>query len=91
VDAPPGESRDDDGRSTASDLEGAVVATHLPVATAAWFEAQGIGVTVVSMGGALEGVCAAGLADAIVDLRETGTSLSQNRLREKTFLKTSVR
>lgn len=33
------------------------------------------------MGGALEGVCAAGLADAIVDLRETGTSLSQNRLR----------
>ena len=33
------------------------------------------------MGGALEGVCAAGLADAIVDLRETGTSLAQNRLR----------
>jgi ATP phosphoribosyltransferase len=33
------------------------------------------------MGGALEGVCAAGMADAIVDLRETGTSLSQNRLR----------
>jgi ATP phosphoribosyltransferase len=33
------------------------------------------------MGGSLEGVCAAGLADAIVDLRETGTSLAQNRLR----------
>ncbi|MGH8898613.1 MAG: ATP phosphoribosyltransferase, partial [Egibacteraceae bacterium] len=27
------------------------------------------------------GVCAAGLADAIVDLRETGTSLITNRLR----------
>lgn len=26
-------------------------------------------------------VCAAGLADAIVDLRETGSSLAQNRLR----------
>src|SRR5690625_2835299 len=33
------------------------------------------------MGGSLEGVCAAGLADAIVDLRETGTSLASNRLR----------
>jgi ATP phosphoribosyltransferase len=33
------------------------------------------------MGGSLEGVCAAGLADAIVDLRETGTSLATNRLR----------
>ncbi len=33
------------------------------------------------MGGSLEGVCAAGLADAIVDLRQTGTSLVTNRLR----------
>ncbi len=33
------------------------------------------------MSGALEGVCAAGLADAIVDLRESGRSLAQNRLR----------
>src|ERR1019366_10501816 len=38
-------------------------------------------VTVVPMGGALEGVCAAGLAEAIVDLRETGSSLAQNPLR----------
>lgn len=74
-------SRDDDGRTTAADLSGATVATHLPNATAAWFERQGIEVTVVAMGGALEGVCAAGLADAIVDLRATGTSLAQNRLR----------
>jgi ATP phosphoribosyltransferase len=75
-------SRDDDGRSSAADLAGAVVATHLPAATAEWFSSEGVSdVTVVAMGGALEGVCAAGLADAIVDLRETGTSLSQNRLR----------
>lgn len=74
-------SRDDDGRQGPADLAGCVVATHLPAATRRWFESQDVEVTVVSMGGALEGVCAAGLADAIVDLRETGTSLSQNRLR----------
>lgn len=74
-------SRDDDGRTTARDLNGAVVATHLPSATERWFRQEGIDVTVVPMGGALEGVCAAGLAEGIVDLRETGTSLSQNRLR----------
>lgn len=74
-------SRDDDGRSAAGDLTGATVATHLPGATARWFAERDIDVTVVAMGGSLEGVCAAGLADAIVDLRETGTSLAQNRLR----------
>jgi ATP phosphoribosyltransferase len=74
-------SRDDDGRTSARELAGAVVATHLPGATARWFADQGIDVTVVTMGGALEGVCAAGLADAIVDLRETGRSLAENRLR----------
>ncbi|MBW3602023.1 MAG: ATP phosphoribosyltransferase [Actinobacteria bacterium] len=74
-------SRDDDGRRDAADLQGAVVATHLPALTGRFFRAKGIDVTVVAMGGALEGVCAAGLADAIVDLRETGTSLATNRLR----------
>jgi len=74
-------SRDDDGRNGVQDLAGAVVATHLPQVTARFFAAKGIDVTVVAMGGALEGVCAAGLADAIVDLRETGTSLMTNRLR----------
>jgi ATP phosphoribosyltransferase len=74
-------SRDDDGRLSAEDLAGAAVATHLPKATARWFADRGIAVTIVAMGGALEGVCAAGLAEAIVDLRQTGTSLKQNRLR----------
>lgn len=74
-------SRDDDGRSGAADLAGCVVATHLPVITERFFADKGIEVTVVPMGGSLEGVCAAGLADAIVDLRETGTSLTTNRLR----------
>jgi ATP phosphoribosyltransferase len=63
------------------DLAGAVIATHMPRVTSSWFQARGVATTVVTMGGALEGVCAAGMADAIVDLRETGTSLRQNRLR----------
>jgi ATP phosphoribosyltransferase len=74
-------SRDDDGRTGPGDLDGCVVATHLPNVTRRFFAAKDIDVTIVPMGGSLEGVCAAGLADAIVDLRETGTSLMTNRLR----------
>jgi ATP phosphoribosyltransferase len=74
-------ARDDDRRRVTADFGGAIVATHMPEVTRRWFVAQGVEVTVVPMGGALEGVCAAGLADAIVDLRETGASLARNRLR----------
>jgi ATP phosphoribosyltransferase len=74
-------SRDDDGHVTAADLVGATVATHLPELTRRFFAERGIDVTVLELGGSLEGVCAAGLADAIVDLCETGTSLATNRLR----------
>lgn len=74
-------SRDDDGRASAEDLAGGVVATHLPRVATGWLRSRGIEAAVVDMGGALEGVCAAGLADGIVDLRETGSSLAQNRLR----------
>jgi ATP phosphoribosyltransferase len=74
-------SRDDDGRSDHRDLAGGTVATHMPNLTRRFFEGEGVDVRVVAMGGSLEGVCAAGLADAIVDNTETGTSLRQNRLR----------
>ncbi len=73
--------REDDAYQRAEDLAGATVATHLPSWTSRWFESRGIDVQVVAMGGALEGVCAVGMADAIVDLRETGGSLTRNRLR----------
>lgn len=73
--------REDASYGRVADLAGATVATHLPALTRRWADRQGVELTVVPMGGALEGVCAAGLADAIVDLRETGTSLAQNRLR----------
>ncbi len=79
--------RDDDGRVDHHDLAGGVVATHMPNLTRAFFKAEGIDVRIVAMGGSLEGVCSAGLADAIVDNTETGTSLRQNRLRVLTEIK----
>lgn len=81
-------SRDDDGRVIADDLAGATVATHLPALTRRFFAARDIDVTVLELGGSLEGVCSAGLADAIVDLRETGTSLATNRLRVLEIIRT---
>ncbi len=73
--------REDEAWTSASDLDGKTVATHLPEWTTRFFAERNVDATVVSMGGALEGVCAVGMADAIVDLRETGGSLSRNRLR----------
>lgn len=72
--------RNDATYRNAADLAGKTVATHLPRWTRRWFDAQGIEVTIVAMGGSLEGICAQGLADAIVDLRETGGSLTRNSL-----------
>jgi ATP phosphoribosyltransferase len=66
--------------ASAEDLAGKTVATHLPNWTRRWFEAKGIPIDVVAMGGSLEGICSRGLADAIVDLRETGNSLRRNGL-----------
>lgn len=73
--------REDSAAQSAADLAGATVATHLPAWTERWFTGQGIDIDVVPMGGSLEGICAVGMADAIVDLRETGGSLARNRLR----------
>jgi ATP phosphoribosyltransferase len=65
---------------TAKDLEGATIATELVRATQAYFVAQGIGVNVEFSWGATE-VKPPVLADAIVEVTETGTSLRANRLR----------
>lgn len=73
--------KEDSPYKTIADLEGATVATHLPCWTERWLKQSGVDASVVHMGGSLEGVCAVGLADAIVDLRETGGSLQRNRLR----------
>lgn len=72
--------REDEGPRRLADLEGRVVATHMPNLTERFLEEQGVTARILAMGGSLEGVCAAGIADAIVDNTETGTSLRQNRL-----------
>jgi ATP phosphoribosyltransferase len=65
---------------SARDLEGATVATELVRATQAYFARQGINVNVEFSWGATE-VKAPRLADAIVEVTETGSSLRANRLR----------
>jgi len=65
---------------SAHDLEGATIATELVRATQAYFTRQGITVHVEFSWGATE-VKAPRLADAIVEVTETGSSLRANRLR----------
>src|SRR5436190_18068213 len=62
------------------DLEGATIATELVRATEAYFTGKGVGVKVEFSWGATE-VKPPVLADAIVEVTETGSSLRANRLR----------
>jgi ATP phosphoribosyltransferase len=64
----------------AEDLEGATIATELVRATQAYFTARRVNVTVEFSWGATE-VKPPTLADAIVEVTETGSSLRANRLR----------
>src|SRR5262247_579138 len=65
---------------SARDLEGKTVATELVRATRAYFKRQGVKVNVEFSWGATE-VKPPTLADAIVEVTETGSSLRANRLR----------
>jgi ATP phosphoribosyltransferase len=65
---------------SARDLEGKTVATELVRATRAYFDRQGVRVNVEFSWGATE-VKPPTLADAIVEVTETGSSLRANRLR----------
>lgn len=65
---------------TAHDLEGATIATELVRATQAYFGRLGVTVNVEFSWGATE-VKPPVLADAIVEVTETGSSLRANRLR----------
>ena len=71
---------DDSPYQTAADLEGKTVATELVRATEAYFSRQGVNVNVEFSWGATE-VKPPVLADAIVEVTETGSSLRANRLR----------
>ena len=65
---------------TPQDLEGATIATELVRATQAYFARLGVSVNVEFSWGATE-VKPPTLADAIVEVTETGSSLRANRLR----------
>jgi ATP phosphoribosyltransferase len=65
---------------SARDLQGKTVATELVRATRAYFDQQGVQVNVEFSWGATE-VKPPMLADAIVEVTETGSSLRANRLR----------
>ncbi|MFZ0705391.1 MAG: ATP phosphoribosyltransferase [Candidatus Korobacteraceae bacterium] len=64
----------------AEDLEGATIATELVAVTSRYFQDRGITVKVEFSWGATE-VKPPTLADAIVEVTETGSSLKANRLR----------
>ena len=64
-----------------ADLAGVRVATSHPNVTRRFFAGQGIPVEVVPLSGAVEVAPRLGLADAIVDLVSTGSTLAMNGLR----------
>ena len=63
------------------DLSGHMVATSHPRATAAFFAERGVEMRLVEISGAVEITPLLGVADAIVDLVSTGTTLATNGLR----------
>ena len=63
------------------ELGGARVATSFPHLTEAFFRQRGVQVHLVPLSGSVEVMITLGVADAIVDLVETGSTLAANRLR----------
>lgn len=63
------------------DLKGKKVATEFPKITRQYFEAKGIEIDVIKVSGACEMTPHVGIADAIVDISSSGTTLMINRLR----------
>lgn len=64
------------------DFEGRRVATAHPRVTTRFFEERGVAVTVVPLRGSVEVATKLGVADGIVDLVSTGSTLRVNGLRE---------
>jgi ATP phosphoribosyltransferase len=63
------------------DLGGARVATSFPHVTKTHFKSNGADLHLVNLSGSVEVMIALGVADAIVDLVETGSTLAANKLR----------
>ncbi len=65
---------------TAADVAGGTVATEFPNVTRRFFDERGIDVDVTEVSGATELTPHVDIADAIVDITSTGTTLRMNRL-----------
>jgi ATP phosphoribosyltransferase len=72
---------EDSAITSVKQLEGMKVATEFPVITRAYFKKHKVNVNVVLVGGACEATPHLGIADAIIDLSSSGTTLKTNRLR----------
>ncbi|MEX2120656.1 MAG: ATP phosphoribosyltransferase [Pirellulales bacterium] len=72
---------DDSAIRKPADLDGCRVATSFPKNTEAWLRRHGAAAHLVKLSGSVEVMIALGVADAIVDLVETGSTLAANQLR----------
>jgi ATP phosphoribosyltransferase len=59
------------------------VATKYPTITRDYFQARGINPDIITLHGSIELAPLVGLADGIVDLTSTGTTMRENRLQER--------
>jgi ATP phosphoribosyltransferase len=66
--------------STVADFEGGTVATEFPRITREFFEDAGVDVDITEVSGATELTPHVDMADGIVDITSTGTTLRMNRL-----------
>jgi ATP phosphoribosyltransferase len=72
---------EDSAITSVKQLAGKKIATEFPVITRTYFEKLKVKVNVVLVGGACEATPHLGIADAIIDLSSSGTTLKTNRLR----------
>jgi ATP phosphoribosyltransferase len=71
---------EDSGIRNAADLAGKRIATSFPRVTQAYLDTHKITAHIVELTGSVEVMILLGVADAIVDLVETGSTLAANRL-----------
>ncbi|MFC5971429.1 ATP phosphoribosyltransferase [Halomarina salina] len=71
---------EESGVESVADLAGGTVATEFPRITREFFEEEGVDVDIAEVSGATELTPHVDIADAIVDITSTGTTLRMNRL-----------
>ncbi len=72
---------DDSPLASAAELDGCRIATSFPHVTESFLQKHNARAHIVKLSGSVEIMIALGVADAIVDLVETGSTLAANRLR----------